>query len=309
MKIAVVIETWNGTDALATLLESLASDVATLDAEVVITYTALPVQEQPRLEAVLGRRIVWCGLPEHAGYYDHKNRGFAASTAAIVAFVDGDCEPAPGWLCAITAPLRNGVAQVVAGATSYPAPLASVANPIDFPYFRAAPLGMCTIEDAPKTVLNFFANNVAFRRDVFAPRGYPSNARTGAMYHGQCQVLALQLWRDGIVVDFARDARVTHAWPESWRDFIKVRLLRGADAVSLLPHVAASRLPRSKTVARVLAPSLTLGLFAVRSARATRRALSRRGQKKQLRFVAASTLLDGIGALARPLVYRLAGVH
>lgn len=309
MKIAVVVETWNGTDSLATLLEALAPDVAALDAEVVITCAALPEQEQPRLEAVLGRRIVWCRLSAGAQYYDHKNRGFASSTAEIVAFIDGDCEPSEGWLRAITAPIRSGQARVVAGATSYPAPLAAFANPIDFPYFRATPLGPCTIEDAPKTVLNFFANNVAFRRDVFATRGYPSYPMTGAMYHGQCQVLALQLWREGVVIHFARDARVLHAWPESWRDFIKVRLLRGADAVSLLPHVASSRLPRAKTVVRVLAPSLTLGLFAVRTARATRRALSRRGQKKQLRFVAASTVLDGIGALARPLVYRLAGVH
>jgi GT2 family glycosyltransferase len=46
-----------------------------------------------------------------------KNQGIADGTAAIVAFTDDDCRVEPGWLAALTAPLRSGEAGAVAGRT------------------------------------------------------------------------------------------------------------------------------------------------------------------------------------------------
>src|SRR5205814_10658184 len=174
------------------------------------------------------RSITWLDVGRGAGYYDHKNLGFDATTGDVVAFIDGDCEPADGWLGALVAPFAAG-AQVVAGATSYAGPLASLANELDFPYFdyedKRRSFAATSRETAP-TVRNLFANNVAFAREAFAARRYPT---IEPMFHGQCQVLALRFVEAGIPIVFARDARVTHAWPHDLREFLEVRLLRGAD--------------------------------------------------------------------------------
>jgi glycosyltransferase involved in cell wall biosynthesis len=71
-------------------------------------------------------------------YYEHKNLGFDATSGQMVAFLDGDCQPAPTWLAALLAPLREG-SQVVAGATSYAGVMAPLANRLDFlPYVVAS---------------------------------------------------------------------------------------------------------------------------------------------------------------------------
>ena len=85
---------------------------------------------------------------------------------------------------------------------------------------------------------NFFANNVAFARDVFAAHPYPRVDEP--MFHGQCQILALRLAEVGIAIQYAPEARAIHAWPASIREWLEVRLLRGADSVSLLPYVAGA---------------------------------------------------------------------
>jgi Glycosyl transferase family 2 len=304
VKTSVVIETWNlgGRIAgLGKLFATLAPQVTAADAEVVVTHTGIGAARQASLGSALGRPITWVELPATAGYYVHKNRGFDASTGEIVAFLDGDCDPAATWLAALTAPIRGG-ARVVAGATSYPGPLAPLANQIDFPYFDRT--GRKSIADAPESVRNFFANNVAFERAVFADRRYPTIA---PMFHGQCQVLGLQLLEASITVQFAPAARVTHAWPDGLREFLHVRFLRGADTVSLLPYVVTAYAPRaSSTVAR-LGSLPALAILGVRAVSAAWSALRRGPIVRGLGLVACVTVLDSIGAAAAPTVYRMIG--
>ncbi|HEY0252440.1 MAG TPA: glycosyltransferase family 2 protein, partial [Kofleriaceae bacterium] len=226
--ISVVVETWNCKGELAPLRILLAKLRPQLgDAELVITHSIIPTS----LQRELAPEAQWLELPPTAGYYDHKNAGFAASRGEQIAFVDGDCEPSETWLARLTAPFATG-ARVVAGFTSYAGPLAALANELDFPVFA----------DTPGTVRNFFANNVAFTRDAFA--GYPALP----MFHGQCQVAGLALHAAHVPITHAPEAQVIHAWPESMRAWLAVRLLRGADTQSLLPHVLRHYVPR---VARV----------------------------------------------------------
>jgi hypothetical protein len=297
--ISLVIETYNvdgKAGPLRTLLYALAPQLEGV--ELVITHVGLDRQTRDTLAD--GRRVTWVVLPKDADYYTHKNRGFDATTGDIVAFIDGDCEPDPTWLDALIAPFADG-ALVVAGATSYPGSVAAIANAIDFPYFDGETAQRRSISDAPPTVRNFFANNVAFERATFAARRYPTIDR---MFHGQCQVLALQLLQAGIPVVFAPKARLTHAWPDDLREWLEVRLLRGADTVSLLPYLTKHYTPRAAPVLDRLGALPSLGVFAVRAATGAWQAVRRGPTLRGLGFVALATVLDSIGAAASPRIYK-----
>lgn len=290
--ISVVIESWNvdGRAApLERLLRTLAPELG--GAELVVTHSGRP--EHARLERAAGRAITWLALPATATYYDHKNRGLDAATGDIVAFLDADCAPAPGWLAAITAPIAAGQARVVAGATTYRGELAALASRLDFPYV--------TFDPTRRTVLNFFANNVAFARDVLAAHRYPAIA---SMHHGQCQVLALQLRAAGIAIHLAADARATHAWPDGIAAWITVRLLRGADTASLLPHVVAHFAPRAARVVARHRLGLALAVLGFRAAIGSWLALRDGPRVRGLALVAAATVVDALGAAGAPAVYR-----
>jgi hypothetical protein len=300
--VSLVVESWNvngDRDALATLLAKLAPQLAAADAELIITHTGLPTDARASLAAVSGRAVHWLELPSAAGYYEHKNAGFAATNGDIVAFIDGDCDPTPGWLAALVEPFGSG-ARVVAGATTYAGDLAPLANELDFPYFDARRRSFgATTHVPPPTVLNFFANNVAFARDTFA--GYPT---IEPMFHGQCQVLALQLAAAGVPITFAPHARLTHAWPDDAAEWLQVRLLRGADTTQLVPYVLAAHAPRMKAAAERLGPLPALALFGLRAIKSSWSALRRGPAVRGLALVAAVTAVDALGAVAAPAVYR-----
>lgn len=309
MRISVVAETWNLGDpphaaaGLPDLLAALAPQLDAAGAELVVTHAGIAADARAQIAAAHGRPIRWIELPAGASYYEHKNRGFAATTGEIVAFVDGDCDPSPRWLAALTRPIADGEASVVAGATSYPGPLARLANQLDFPYFDEASRRRA-IEDAPATVRNFFANNVAFARPVFAAHPYPA---IDDMFHGQCQVLALQLLEAGYTFRFAPEARVVHAWPDGLAEWLAVRLLRGADTVSLLPFVLAAYAPRAVPTARRLGPLPALAVLGLRALTGSWAAVRRGPVVRGLGLVACVTVLDAIGAAASRTVHRRIG--
>jgi hypothetical protein len=190
---------------------------------------------------------------------------------------------------------------VVAGRTSYRADLfGAAATAIDFMYFPS-PLGAgCT--------RNFYANNVAFRRAVFARTGYAPDADGDGFYRGSCQVLGLALQARGVKLVFADDAHTVHRLPDSARDLLRLRLLRGADAMELAPHLGRAYLPpAAQGLARLGLPSAA-GVLALRglcSLAALRR--QRLPAARGVRWVAGAGLVtllhaaDGAGAVRRAL--------
>jgi glycosyl transferase family 2 len=224
-------------------------------AELVITHDGLPAEALARLERAAGRPVRFVGLQGEDGYYTAKNRGFEATQADVVAFGDADCWPAPRWLEALLSPFEaHPETLVVAGRTTYREDLlGAAATTIDFMYFDS-PLGEgCT--------RNFYANNVAFRREVFARYGYLSEQQ---IYRGHCQVLGLRLQAAGVPVRFVPEARTVHRFPDSVRDFARLRLLRGADAHELTPHLARAYLPHSLRWLGHVRPAASMAVLAAR---------------------------------------------
>src|SRR5262249_55511755 len=152
----------------------------------------------------------------------------------------------------------------------------------------------------PRTVRNFFANNVAFAREVFAARRYPALP----MFHGQCQVLALQLAEAGIPIEHAPLAHVTHAWPASLGEWLETRLLRRAATTQPVPHVLATYAPRIEPAAKRLGPLPALAVLGIRALTGTWAALRRGPALRGLALVAGVTAADALGAAAAPAVYR-----
>jgi Glycosyl transferase family 2 len=288
--ISIVVETWNLRGVLEPLRELLAAlEPQRAGAELIVTHGGIPSVLRRELDEDVPD-IQWVELDPSAGYYDHKNRGFAAAHGDVVAFIDGDCAPEADWLAELTRPIVDGTARVVAGQTSYRGELAALANQLDFPYFHH--------DRARGTVRNFFANNVAFARDTFT--GYPELA----MFHGQCQVLGLQLLAANIAIHHAPTAHVIHAWPGGAKEWIEVRLLRGADTASLLPYVLRHYSPRGARIAAHLGRVPALAVLAARAITGTATALRHGPRARGLALVAGVTLVDAIGCAAGPAVYR-----
>jgi hypothetical protein len=292
--ISVVIETHNlagdgeaeAQETLRALVATLAPQLTAHGAELLITRTsALAARE-------LAYPARWIEVPAATTYYEHKNLAFDVVSGDIVVFLDGDCIPSATWLTAITQPIADGVAQCVAGFTTYPGPRAEVGNGIDFPWFPGA---------TRETARNFFSNNVAFASATFAARRFP---RIAPMFHGQCQILALQLAAAGIAIYAARDAQVVHQPPRDVREWLYIRLLRGADCASLLPYIVNAYVPAATPFVERLGPVPAFVVLGARAVNCTVKALRRGPRMRALARVAACTVGDVLGAAARPAVYR-----
>jgi glycosyltransferase involved in cell wall biosynthesis len=302
---ALVIETDNllaiesRSDAIVAGLEQLLSRLAAgalplarLD-EVVLVHEGLPLRDQATLSRAAGRPLRFVEVPRGSGYYAAKNAGFAATTADVVAFGDADCRPSDVWLHALLGPMRaNGDVQVVAGRTVYePSALGDALTAIDFQPI-ASPLGRGCVR-------HFFANNVAFRREVFAAR--PFELRED-LHRGACGVLALRLHRDGIPIHHAPDALTVHRTPRGL-ELVERRMKRGSDLARLAPEIARAHLPAALAWVGQLGPLSPLVLLAGRLVVATGVIAGHRrpGALARASLALRLTALDACGALAPPV--------
>lgn len=206
----------------------------------IITHDGLDQYACAEIAGMLGRQIDFVVIDQHTGYYEAKNLGFDrvdASRCDYVAFCDADCDPAPHWLEQLLLPFAKPVDNApvaVAGRTSYSASIMGVAlTSIDFMYFPS-PL-------APDATCNFYANNIAFRRDIFDAYRYQA---LPDVYRAHCQVLGLRLQTAGIAVHFAVEAHTEHRLPDTRRELIKLRWMRGEDSVSLTPFLVRAYMPK-----------------------------------------------------------------
>ena len=312
-KAALVLETNNlrGGAGLAQAVDSLKRLVSALSkqtvppaalAQWIITHDGLPADACAEIVALAGCPIDFVEIGASTGYYDAKNDGFDrvdADRCDIVVFGDADCRPADDWLEHLLAPFAReaGDAPVaVAGRTSYaPNVLGIALTSIDFMYFPSPLRAGAT--------RNFYANNVAFRRDVFAQFRYEP---LDGVYRAHCQVMGLRMQAAGVAVEFAPAAHTEHRLPDTHRESLKLRWMRGEDSVGLTPYLVNAYLPRGW---QWLGRSGPLGPFCVMAMRLgySLRALDRQQLPRlgALRYLAAvgvtiaASAVDMLGALAR----------
>lgn len=310
---ALVLETNNlrgGADlarvagSLGRLFEHLKGQSLALNrlAQVVVTHDGLPEPVCDELRRSSGLALQFVLIDASTGYYAAKNLGFAALDAARcdhVVFADADCIPAADWLEQLLLPLCvEQPPAVVAGRTSYSCSLAGTAlTTIDFMYFPSSLQAGAT--------RNFYANNVVFRREVFAEHAYQA---LDGVYRAHCQVLGLRLQAAGIALHYAAAAHTEHRLPDSRAEAIKLRWMRGQDSVGLTPYLVQAYLPaRLHWLARSgpLAPLCILFARLGYSLRALNhqdlphlRGLRRLGA---MGLIAAFSAIDMCGALARGL--------
>lgn len=271
----------------------------------IITHDGLDQNACADITKLAGRPVDFVAINPQDSYYDAKNLGFDGidpMRCDYVAFCDADCTPATDWLEQLLLPFAApapAAPVAVAGRTSYSASILGVAlTSIDFMYFPG------TLQTG--ATCNFYANNVAFRRDVFD--SYRYQALPG-VYRAHCQVMGMRLQAASIGVHFATRAHTEHRLPDTRRELFKLRWMRGEDSVSLTPYLVRRCLPGSL---QWLARSGPIGPLCVMAARLfySVRALNRQDLPplRGLRRPAAAAVLlamssiDTLGALTRSLV-------
>jgi hypothetical protein len=155
-------------------------------------------------------------------YYEQKNFGASFASSELVVFLDSDVVPEDGWLAALLDALRDPEVGVVCGNTYIE---------LDSLYDKAfAAFWFFPLRDRRDGVAaspHFFANNVAFRREIIARHPFPDLSS----FRGQCKALTRTLEAQGIGIRIQRAARVSHPPPNGLRHFVVRAICEGHDEI------------------------------------------------------------------------------
>jgi Glycosyl transferase family 2 len=172
---------------------------------------------------------------EDMGYYQLKNAGAAAASGEVLILLDCDVIPDPGWLEAMLTPFLDGKIEVVTGQT-YVGPYTlyekSAALFWVFP-LRRNESGLVKVKHA-------FANNCAFRRELFLRHPYPE----AKMYRGNCRLLSRELFARGVDIHQQLAARVDHPPPAGLGQFFVRGIWRGHDDLLLADRLQRQSFPQ-----------------------------------------------------------------
>jgi len=155
-------------------------------------------------------------------YFDQKNYGAARTEADIVLFLDSDVIPEPGWLGLLLQVFDDPEAKVVCGHT-YLATRTTMERCFALIWFFPPHEPRPGVRESR----NFYANSVAFRREVFRENNFPEED----CYRGQGNDLAKRLKKKGIKILRVGEAWTSHPWPGSWRFVVLRAFVRGHDTI------------------------------------------------------------------------------
>lgn len=189
-------------------------------------------------------RVTVKGVPSPGlHYYDLRNHGVRVARGEIIVCLDSDVIPEPGWLDALTTPLREIPSiDFVAGETHLDHSRS---------YFdRCFALGWIFPPRSPETTLGkangrqFWANNMACRRSFFLRHPYPAgHDPLGA--RNACRRLKDLLAAEGIEVWHASGAKVSHPAPDGWPAALRHARVEGRDNAILYAERGYGRVRRS----------------------------------------------------------------
>ncbi|WP_320671697.1 glycosyltransferase [Patulibacter defluvii] len=236
-EVSVVVPVRDAAGDLRTLMAALAAQVEPPPFEVVVVDDGSSDDVDGALAGApfpVRRLAVAAPGAAPAGPGAARDAAVAAADGELLAFTDADCRPAPGWLAAIVAPLRDGPC-VVQGPIRVPD--GSDVGPFDRTVQRPWP-----------SPLFETANLAARRADVRTVGGFAGGVRPlGGKEMGEDVALGRALLRAGLALAWAPDAVVVHpVEPRDWRAAAWERARSGAFCalVARWPELRADLLHR-----------------------------------------------------------------
>jgi GT2 family glycosyltransferase len=207
--ISVVIPCYRHAEALSRCLSGLAAQECEAEWEVIVVNSAADpavaaVATQGKARSVQSQNRL---LPGPA-----RNLGAAHAQGGLLAFIDADCVPDPGWLMAAQAALEAG-ARLASGPVLHALPLHPIAvsdNLLQFADFPA---------NRPDGPARYFPGcNLAMRRaDFERVGGFPDVILPAGEDTSFCAAV-LSHWPDGL--HFTRAMRVRHAGRTTFAAFL-----------------------------------------------------------------------------------------
>jgi hypothetical protein len=155
-------------------------------------------------------------------YYEQKNKGAKLSSGEILVFLDSDVVPEKGWLAGLLAALDDPNVGIVGGETYH---ATDTLHDKLFAAFWTFPTQRPS--RGVYSHKNFYANNLAVRREIFVANLYPD----APAYRGQCSELAKSMRDQGFRIFRQGDSRVSHPPPEGAWTFVVRALCQGHDVV------------------------------------------------------------------------------
>jgi len=150
-------------------------------------------------------------------YYEMKNLGAKQSSNELILFVDSDLIPDNGWLVGFLESFEQSNIKVVAGNT-YLGNNTIVEQVMGLVLFMPLP-----DLDHMYEKLQFYGQNVSFRRDVFEIHPFPKLNT----FHGHADTLLAELITNNIKIYRQPRCRAAHPMPDTLRQFVSWGLVQG----------------------------------------------------------------------------------
>jgi hypothetical protein len=160
-------------------------------------------------------------------YVEQKNFGAKQSDSDLIFFLDSDVIPEPGWLAGLLEAFQDPEVQVVGGNT-YISPEGFFGKAFALFWFFPMRVEGSGLRRAD----GFWANNVAFRREIFEAFPFPDMPS----FRVQVTALKQELRKQGVGVFLQQGSRVSHPAPNGLRHFVARAICQGSDSVAIRSH-------------------------------------------------------------------------